>query len=120
MDSTQVDLFVVVDKAGAVLCPWICAAVDCATGYCVALQISLKEPASILTAQALKETMSPKHVEFFEEFEFEKSFQYFGRPWMSSQIRAPKTQELLFKVQPELLPRDGPELALTSRKKTLH
>ncbi len=80
MDSTQVDLFIVVDDKGTVSRPWVCAAIDCATGMCVGMQLSLKEPASVLTVQTLKEMMLPKSDGFFDKFEIENRFPYYVRP----------------------------------------
>lgn len=80
IDCTTADVFCVIDDAGNVARPTICAAVDCATGLIVGLQVSLSSPHSLLVANTLKEIMSPHEERFFKKHKIEKRFQAIGRP----------------------------------------
>lgn len=80
IDSTEADVFVVIDEEGNVGRPWICAAIDCATGVIVGLEVSLTSPKSIMTAMVLKEILTPKGPEFFDQFQINKRLETCGRP----------------------------------------
>ncbi|WP_298905104.1 Mu transposase C-terminal domain-containing protein [uncultured Aliiroseovarius sp.] len=80
IDSTEADVFIVIDDEGHVARPWICAAIDCATGMILGLEVSLTAPKSIMTALVLKEIMTPKDPEFFGQFQIENRILACGRP----------------------------------------
>lgn len=80
IDSTEADVFVVVDEEGNVGRPWICAAIDCATGVIVGLEVSLTSPKSMMTAKVLKEILTPKDPDFFDQFQINNQLETCGRP----------------------------------------
>jgi hypothetical protein len=80
MDSTEADIFVVVDDEGTAARPWVCAAIDCASGLIVGLQVSLNAPTSVLTVHTIKELLTPQSHDFFDRHDIENRLQFFGRP----------------------------------------
>ncbi|KIC35916.1 Mu transposase C-terminal domain-containing protein [Leisingera sp. ANG-M7] len=68
IDSTQVDAFVVNDKRETIGRPYATAAIDCATGWILALIITLHPPNSETVALALQEAMTPFDDEDFEKY----------------------------------------------------
>lgn len=80
IDSTEADIFIVVDEDGHVGRPWVCAAIDCATGMIVGLKVSLAHPTSITTALVLKEILTAKDPNFFDEFQISNVIDTCGRP----------------------------------------
>ncbi len=68
IDSTQVDAFVVDDKRETIGRPYATAVIDCATGWILALIITLHSPNSETVALALQEAMTPFDDEDFEEY----------------------------------------------------
>lgn len=80
IDSTVANVFVIIDKDRNVARPWICAAIDCATGVIVGMLIGLDSPNSVMTAQTLREVMAPKSDSFFDEIGIENRLQAYGRP----------------------------------------
>lgn len=67
LDCTKADILLVDDDGHVIGRPWICAAIDCATGWIVALQVFLSEPSSEHVAKALKEMISYPEDDFFEQ-----------------------------------------------------
>lgn len=80
IDSTQADIFVVIDDQGNVARPHICAAIDCATGLIVGMSLSLTPPNAELTARTLKEMMVPHGDAFFDAFGIRNRLEAIGRP----------------------------------------
>ena len=80
IDSTQADIYVVIDDKGATARPNVCAAIDCATGVVVGMTVTLEAPNSLITVKTLKEAMTPTSDEFFDAHNIENRFQAFGRP----------------------------------------
>ncbi|UWP89154.1 Mu transposase C-terminal domain-containing protein [Aliiroseovarius crassostreae] len=80
IDSTEADVFIIIDDEGNVGRPWVCAAIDCATGMIVGLKVSLTQPTSIVTAMVLKEILTPKDPDFFEQFQIKNRLDTCGRP----------------------------------------
>lgn len=80
IDSTEVDIFVIVDEEGTVARPWVCAGIDCATGLIAGLQISLNAPSAVLTVLTIKEFLTPQTEVFFDQHNISNRHQFFGRP----------------------------------------
>ncbi|OOY18943.1 hypothetical protein BMI86_17470 [Thioclava sp. DLFJ5-1] len=81
IDSTEADIFVIIDTEGHVARPTICAAIDAATGFVVGLQVALSKPNGLLTAMTLREVMTPTLDAFFDENGIENRHQAYGRPF---------------------------------------
>jgi hypothetical protein len=79
IDSTEADIFVIIDAEGNVARPTICAAIDCATGFLVGMQITLSKPNGLLTAVTLRECMTPTPETFFEKNDIRNRHQAYGR-----------------------------------------
>lgn len=80
IDSTLADIYVVIDDEGNRDRPWICAAIDCATGVIVGMTVTVQAPNASTTVTTLKEVMTPTSDEFFDRHEIKHRFQAFGRP----------------------------------------
>lgn len=79
-DCTPLDLWCVDDDGDPVGRPTVCAAIDCATGILLGLQIAWGAPTSSLVARTIKEVFVPKSDEFFERFNITNRFQAIGTP----------------------------------------
>lgn len=78
IDSTEADIFVIIDRDGATARPWITVAIDAATGLIVGLLISLERPTGMTTALTLREAMTPTEESFFERYGIESRLQAYG------------------------------------------
>ena len=94
IDSTQADIYVVIDDDGNVARPHICAAIDCATGVVVGLTVNLANTNAAITAETLKEVMTPTSPEFFDLHDIEFRFQAFGRPLIVVSDHGPENSGL--------------------------
>ncbi|MGC9369437.1 MAG: Mu transposase C-terminal domain-containing protein [Paracoccaceae bacterium] len=85
LDAVEVDCgkpkIMLVDPDGNVIGrPTVCVVVDCATGWILALVVSLQAPNSELVARALKECMTTYDDAFFDRFGIENRAQLCGKP----------------------------------------
>lgn len=80
LDCTTLDLWCVSEEGIPVGRPTVCAAIDCATGIILGLQVSWEAPNSSLVARTLYEVMLAKNDDFFDQHSIEHRYQAFGRP----------------------------------------
>lgn len=80
LDCTTADLHLVDAEGNIVGRPTICAAVDAASDFILALRLKLGAPDPALVAAALKEIMTPKGEAFFDRYGIENRIEAIGRP----------------------------------------
>lgn len=80
IDCTTLDLWCVDDEGDPVGRPTVCAAIDCATGIILGLQVAWSAPSSSLVARTMKEIFTPKLDAFFDRFGIQNRFQTVGSP----------------------------------------
>ncbi|SLN11014.1 Integrase core domain protein [Falsiruegeria litorea R37] len=79
-DSTTLDVWCVDDEGDPVGRPMVCAAIDCATGVILGLQVAWGAPSSSLVARTIKEIFTPKSDAFFDRIGIQNRFQAIGIP----------------------------------------
>jgi len=79
IDATQVDAFVINEKGLIVGRPYVCIAVDAATGAIIAIVVELSRPTTATIAKLLKQCLSPRDDEFFERYDIIDRTQRYGK-----------------------------------------
>ena len=80
IDSSRVDIFVIVDHDGTYARPWITVAIDCATGVVLGMIIRIAAPDGMATVMTLREAMTPHDEAFFVRHGIKTRRQAFGTP----------------------------------------
>lgn len=78
VDSTQADIFVIIDDEGNVARPWVTMAIDAASGLIMGMTVALENPTSLTTVTTLVEAMKPQSDKFFDEHNISNRLQAFG------------------------------------------
>lgn len=84
IDSTEGDVFLANHVGACIGRPIICAAVDAATGFPLAIRISLDTANEKLTIQTIKDIMQPRDDAFFDLYEIENRIVTAGVPQIIS------------------------------------
>jgi transposase InsO family protein len=80
MDCTQLDVFVTQPMNQEPIRPWVCVAIDVATGFPLAFEISLHAPDTVQVLKTLERAMYGYTDEEFEELGVINKIPYMGRP----------------------------------------
>ncbi|WP_425046495.1 Mu transposase C-terminal domain-containing protein [Primorskyibacter sp. S87] len=80
LDCTVLDLWCVDDDGNPIGRPYVCVAIDCATGIILGMQLSWSRPDAAFVSRTVKEILEPKSPEFFLMHGIENDFQTFGTP----------------------------------------
>ncbi|MGQ0688634.1 MAG: Mu transposase C-terminal domain-containing protein [Limnobacter sp.] len=80
MDCTQLDVFVTQPLSYQPIRPWVCAAIDVATGFPLATEISLHAPDTVQVLKTLERAMYGFTEDEFEEYGVINRIAYMGRP----------------------------------------
>ncbi|PZO17228.1 MAG: hypothetical protein DCE87_04675 [Betaproteobacteria bacterium] len=80
MDCTQLDVFVTQPLSSAPIRPWVCVAIDVATGFPLATEISLHTPDTVQVLKTLERAMYGYTQEEFDKYGVINRIEYMGRP----------------------------------------
>ncbi|WP_415714448.1 Mu transposase C-terminal domain-containing protein [Roseibium sp.] len=84
IDTTTADVFIIGADGGCAGRPTVSIAIDCATGWPLALRLTLENATEALTVQALKDVMTDRGAAFFEYYEIENRIEVTGTPQIVS------------------------------------
>ncbi|WP_422040658.1 Mu transposase C-terminal domain-containing protein [Roseibium sp.] len=84
IDSTTADIFIIGADGGCAGRPTVSIAIDCATGWPLALRLTLQNANEALTVQTLKDLMTDRGDAFFDYYEIENRTEVTGTPQIVS------------------------------------
>lgn len=84
IDTTTADIFIIGADGRCAGRPTVSIAIDCATGWPLALRLTLENANEALTVQALKDVMTDRGEAFFDYYEIDNRIEVTGTPQIIS------------------------------------